>query len=54
VVRNDGTIVKLQEAASIKDEVKGMWRALKRWEILLLLPAFFASNVSRPPLPLLS
>jgi hypothetical protein len=36
--------VEIQAAATIKEEVHGMWLAMKRWEIWLLIPAFFASN----------
>ncbi len=38
--------VKLQKAATIREEVTGLWIAMKNPCILLLLPAFFASNVS--------
>ncbi|KAL7420594.1 hypothetical protein Q5752_004545 [Cryptotrichosporon argae] len=44
VVRNDGTIVKIQSFANPKDEVRGLWNTLKEPQILLLVPLFFFSN----------
>jgi hypothetical protein len=45
VIRNDGSIVQIEPAISVKDELRGMRNALKKWQIWLLLPAFFSSNV---------
>ncbi|GJJ14230.1 hypothetical protein Clacol_008493 [Clathrus columnatus] len=44
VIRGDGTIVKLQAKANIKDEVKGTLLLFKDWRMLALLPMSFASN----------
>ncbi|KAH9930425.1 MFS general substrate transporter [Epithele typhae] len=44
VIRADGTIVKLEAASKPHEEVVGMFRLLKDWRILALLPMFFASN----------
>jgi len=44
VVRADGTLVKLQAASSLRDELKGMLSLFTNWRMLVLLPMFFASN----------
>ncbi|KAI0938362.1 hypothetical protein AcV5_000058 [Taiwanofungus camphoratus] len=44
VVRGDGTIVKLEAASKPHEEIIGMFRVLKDWRIIALLPMFFASN----------
>jgi len=44
IIREDGTIVTLQAASKPHEEIVGMWRTLKNWRIIALLPMFFASN----------
>jgi MFS family permease len=44
VIRSDGTIVKLEAASSLHQELVGLWERLKDWRILALLPMFFSSN----------
>lgn len=44
VVRGDGTLVKLQGKANVKEEIKGTLLLFKDWRMLALLPMFFASN----------
>ncbi|KAI0088921.1 MFS general substrate transporter [Irpex rosettiformis] len=44
VIRSDGTLVKLETHSSVKDELVAMFRLLKDWRMLALLPMFFASN----------
>lgn len=46
VVRTDGTLVKVQKNNTVRQEVSALLSTLKKREILLLLPMFFASNVS--------
>ena len=40
VIRSDGTLVKLETHSSLKDELIGMFRLLKDWRMLALLPMF--------------
>lgn len=44
VIRSDGTLVKLHAHTSVKEEVIGIFKLLKDWRMLALLPMFFASN----------
>ena len=44
VIRSDGTIVKLEAASKVHEELVGMLRLLKDWRMLALTPMFFASN----------
>ncbi|KAF8530059.1 MFS general substrate transporter [Hysterangium stoloniferum] len=44
VIRSDGTIVKLQARATVKEEVRGIIRVFLDWRMLALLPMSFASN----------
>ncbi|CCM01346.1 uncharacterized protein FIBRA_03396 [Fibroporia radiculosa] len=44
IVRGDGTLVKLEAASKPHEELVGMWKTLKNWRILALMPMFFASN----------
>ncbi|CAL1708425.1 unnamed protein product [Somion occarium] len=44
VIRSDGTIVKLEAASKVHEEVIGMAHLLKDWRMIALLPMFFASN----------
>jgi hypothetical protein len=44
VIRSDGTLVKLQAHTSVKEELIEMFRLLKDWRMIALLPMFFASN----------
>ncbi|KAI0074220.1 MFS general substrate transporter [Panus rudis PR-1116 ss-1] len=44
VVRSDGTLVKLQAASKVHEELIGMAHTLKDWRMLALIPMFFASN----------
>ena len=50
VVRSDQSLVKLHNYNNPKEEVRGMWAAVRTKKILLLIPMFFASNYfCRPP-----
>ena len=44
VVRSDGTIVRLDDKSKVHLEVVEMFRMLKDWRMLCLLPMSFASN----------
>ncbi|KGB79054.1 hypothetical protein I307_02859 [Cryptococcus deuterogattii 99/473] len=44
VVRGDGTIVKLDDAITPKEEARHFLKMFKDWRMLLLFPMFFASN----------
>ncbi|OWZ72512.1 hypothetical protein AYX14_01977 [Cryptococcus neoformans] len=44
VVRNDGSIVEIHNYVSVKEEIKGLWAAVKTPYILILVPMFFSSN----------
>ncbi|KZT07911.1 MFS general substrate transporter [Laetiporus sulphureus 93-53] len=44
VIRGDGTIVKLEAASKLHEELLSMWAMRKDWRVLALLPMFFASN----------
>ncbi|AFR98414.1 hypothetical protein J008_06397 [Cryptococcus neoformans] len=44
VVRGDGTIVKLDDAISPKEEARHFLKMFKDWRMLMLFPMFFASN----------
>lgn len=44
VVRSDGTIVKLNTATKVHEELVAMLRLMKDWRMLALFPMFFASN----------
>ena len=44
VVRPDGTVPKLDTTTKVHEELVGMFRTLKDWRMLALLPMFFASN----------
>ncbi|PIL26851.1 MFS general substrate transporter [Ganoderma sinense ZZ0214-1] len=44
VIREDGTIVKLDAASKPHEEVVGLFRLFKDWRMLALAPMFFASN----------
>ena len=44
VIRTDGTAVAAHSYASPKEEVRGMWSAIKQPMILLMIPMFFSSN----------
>jgi len=46
VVRTDGTLVKLEQSNTARQEIGALLSTLKKRQILLLLPMFFASNVS--------
>jgi hypothetical protein len=36
--------VSVQASATIREEVFGMWKVIKDWRMIVLLPMFFASN----------
>ena len=44
VIRGDGTLVKVEAASKLHEELRGMLRLFKDWRLLALLPMFFASN----------
>lgn len=44
IVRGDGTAVSVQAQATLKEEITGMWKVIKDWRMIVLLPMFFASN----------
>ncbi|PCH44645.1 hypothetical protein WOLCODRAFT_105438 [Wolfiporia cocos MD-104 SS10] len=44
IVRADGTRVSLKRHAAPREEIVGMWRMLRDWRVLALLPMWFASN----------
>jgi hypothetical protein len=44
IVRADGTLVKVEESSSVRNELENFIKVLKDKRILLLLPMFFASN----------
>ncbi|KAF8582948.1 MFS general substrate transporter [Ramaria rubella] len=44
VIRADGSLVKLQAKATVREEVQGIIRLFTDWRMLALLPMFFASN----------
>jgi len=44
IVRADGTLVKVQESTSVREELHNFIKVLKDKRIILLLPMFFASN----------
>lgn len=47
VVRNDGSIFEIHNYVSVKEEIKGLWAAVKTPYILILVPMFFSSNYFR-------
>jgi hypothetical protein len=36
--------VSVQAQATLKEEITGMWKVIKDWRMIVLLPMFFASN----------
>ncbi|KAF8583564.1 MFS general substrate transporter [Ramaria rubella] len=44
VIRADGSLVKLQAKATVREEIQGIIRLFTDWRMLALLPMFFASN----------
>jgi len=44
IIREDGTLVKVEAASSVRKELQNFIKVLKDKRILLLLPMFFASN----------
>ncbi|GAC98514.1 hypothetical protein PHSY_006108 [Pseudozyma hubeiensis SY62] len=48
VVRTDGTLVKVEKSNTARQEIAALLSTLKKREILLLLPMFFASNFFYP------
>lgn len=44
VVRGDGTIVKISESLTPKQEAKEFFRMFKDWRMIALFPMFFSSN----------
>lgn len=44
IVREDGTLVKVEASSSVRKELESFIKVLKDKRILLLLPMFFASN----------
>lgn len=44
IIRADGTLVKVEESSSVRNELQNFIKVLKDKRILLLLPMFFASN----------
>lgn len=48
VVRTDGTLVKLEQSNTARQEIGALLSTLKKRQILLLLPMFFASNFFYP------
>ncbi|KZV77526.1 MFS general substrate transporter [Peniophora sp. CONT] len=44
IIRADGTLVKVQEATSPREEIRTFFALFKDWRMLALTPMFFASN----------
>ncbi|KAI0299908.1 MFS general substrate transporter [Russula brevipes] len=44
IVRSDGTLVKVQAASSVREELRNFGKVLKDKRIILLIPMFFSSN----------
>jgi hypothetical protein len=44
IVRADGTLVKVEAASSVRQEIRNFIKVLKDKRILLLAPMFFSSN----------
>lgn len=44
IIRADGTLVKVEESSSVRNELQNFVKVLKDKRMLLLLPMFFASN----------
>jgi hypothetical protein len=44
IIREDGTVVKVEESSSVRQELHSFVKVLKDKRIILLLPMFFASN----------
>jgi hypothetical protein len=44
IVREDGTLVKVEASSSVRKELQNFVKVLKDKRILLLTPMFFASN----------
>ncbi|KAF8517386.1 MFS general substrate transporter [Hysterangium stoloniferum] len=44
IVRSDGTLVKVEARATVREEVRGTMRLFLDWRMLALLPMSFASN----------
>ncbi len=40
IVRSDGTLVMLEKQATVKQELKGMWKVLKDRRVWLLVPSW--------------
>lgn len=44
VVRGDGTVVELEDAISPRQEFAELWKLMRDWRMIALLPMFFSSN----------
>jgi hypothetical protein len=44
IIREDGTLVKVQASTSVRDEIRNLIKVVKDKRMILLLPMFFASN----------
>lgn len=46
IVRADGSLVKIQDVSSPREEIRSLLKVLKDWRMLALTPMFFVSNYS--------